>query len=411
MSGSRMHDVFLDTKGLTLEQIESFGEGLAISQRGNNWWIGDAARYAKYVLKLGDNYSQIFPPWTSPGLIQRCEAVAGAYTRQDRKPGATWTQHMQVSRDPDRLELLEWMVNEGLTSVEARECLAEKRRKAKPEPEAPPEKPETASEKRWLIAFDTYYFAHRHYYSGAGVETAMQVAEWVQRTVERLKEKGCTDCLCAFEGSGSFRKELTKESGWEQQYKDRPPKPDDLRYQLGLVRELLEGFGFLCVSVDGYEADDVLASAAKQFPGKTTIVSADKDLKQSLSSRCNILTDVSWIEDELTGLMAPEYQWYTAKMLKEDTGLTPDQHIEFQTLMGDNCDSISGAIGVGEKGAADLINEFGTVEAAIAAAKEDNERIKPAKRKALIEFEGKLEITRQLVTLVDTLELPENTRI
>ena len=79
--------------------------------------------------------------------------------------------------------------------------------------------------------------------------------------------------------------------------------------------------------------------------------------------------------------------------------------------MGDNCDGIKGAAGIGEKGALDLIKEFGTIEAVIEAAKADDKRIKPKKRESLIAFEEKLEVTRKLVTLRTDLAVPVNTRI
>jgi DNA polymerase-1 len=79
--------------------------------------------------------------------------------------------------------------------------------------------------------------------------------------------------------------------------------------------------------------------------------------------------------------------------------------------MGDNCDGIKGVSGIGEKGASDLIKQFGSVDGAIAAAKADDERIKPKKREALIEFEGKKDVTLQLVTLRTDLQLPASTRL
>jgi DNA polymerase-1 len=74
-------------------------------------------------------------------------------------------------------------------------------------------------------------------------------------------------------------------------------------------------------------------------------------------------------------------------------------------------DGIQGVAGVGEKGAADLIKEFGAVSACIEAAKAGDERIKEKKREALIEFEKRLDVTRQLVTLRTDLPLPSATRI
>ncbi len=395
---SRIHDLYLDTKGLTAEDLESFGTAYAEFQRAANWIIGDVAIAAKRVLGE-DNYSQVFPEWMSVGLVQRCEGVSRAYAPNARNILASWSQHMQNASKPDRVARLQEIAEKGQTTDESRKANQEERQE-----EARP---------RWLLAFDIHYFAHRHYYSGAGVETAMQVSEWVQRTVERLKAKGATDVICAMEGSGSFRRELTDEAGWaENKYKDRPPKPEDLRHQIKLVRELLEGIGFCCVSVDRYEADDVMASAAAQFPGKTTIITADKDLRQCLSDKTNILLDVSWSEDETSGEMTPDYKWLTAKSHTEATGLTPAEFLSAQALMGDNVDGIQGAIGIGEKGAANLITNYGTVEAAIQAAKLGDTAIKPKQAESLIEFESRIEITRKLVTLKTDLDVPLNsTRI
>lgn len=391
----RMKPLMLDTSGMTVQEMEKWGTELADVQLGLNWYLGDLARAAR--VKLGDdNYSQVFPPSISAGAVQRWEAVARAYPREeDRNPLASWSIHMREANRPDRIARIQSHVDAGRTSDEAR-------KPEQPTSSAPPAP--------WLVAFDVHYFAHRHYYSGAGVETAMQVAEWVQRTVARLKAKGCTDVVCAFEGAGNFRKELTME--WEgEHYKDRPPKPEDLKHQLQLVRGILQGFGFLCVSLNGYEADDVLASYAAQFKGKTTIVSSDKDLRQCLSEKCNMLLDVEWTTDETSGDTLPEYKWLSAKQHTEATGIPPERWVEFQTLMGDATDGIKGAIGIGEKGAADLVKMFGTVEAAIQAAKDGDERIREVKRKSLIDFEAKLEVTRKLVTLRTDLEVASQTRI
>ncbi len=392
---SRMHPLFLDTAGLDREQIESFGTGLAEQQRDVNWMIGDVARYARDVLRLGDNYSQVFPEWMSPGLIQRCEAVSRAYPREeDRNPLATWSIHMAAARMPNRIEHVQATVEKGLTTDEAREIDKQLR---------------SEDRQRWLLAVDVSYFLHRFWFSGAGVEAAVGVATWVQRTVERMKEKGLTDVACCFDSKVNNRKELTRD--WEDKYKDRPAKDPELAQQLNLVHELLRGRGLPCVLVDGYEADDVMASFAKQFNGRVTLLTQDKDCKQCLSSKCNMLLDVEWREDESTGESLPEYKWLSAKQHTEKTGIAPEKWIEYQCLAGDPTDGIKGVIGVGEKGAADLVKEFGTVEMAIAAAKAVDTRIKPAKRQALIEFEAKLAVTRQLVTLVDSLTIPESTRI
>jgi 5'-3' exonuclease len=373
---------------LPIEQLESFGKGVVEWQRGVNWWIGDIARAARRLLG-DDNYSQVFPPETSPGLIQRCEAVAKAYPKEsDRNPLATWTQHMNVANKPNRIELVAAMVSEGQTSDESR--------KAK-------------QDQRWLLAVDTNYFLHRFWFSGAGIESAVSVAGWIERTVERLREKGLTDVACCFDSRVNRRKELTAE--WQDKYKDRPPKDPELSTQLNLVRELLEGCGFACVSVEGYEADDCMASFAAQFDGKVTVMTQDKDCRQCLSDKCNMLLDVEWAQDETSGENMPEYKWMSAKQHTEETGIPPNQWAQYQAIMGDNVDGIKGAVGIGQKGAADLIREFGSAQAVIQAARDEHESIRPKKREALIEFEDKLDVTLSLVSLVTDLPLPNSTRI
>lgn len=385
-----MQELFLDTSDMSVSEMEQWGKDLTLWQRQINWYIGDLARAAR--ARLGEeSYSQAFPPETSPGLIQRCEAVANAYPAQEnRNPLATWSQHMQVANKPDRLERIEAMVTKGQTTDESR-------------------KTTTSNGSRWLLAIDVTYFLHRFWFSGAGVEAAVGVATWIQRTVERLKEKGLTDVACCFDSHRNHRKELT--SDWEDKYKDRPPKDPELGQQLNLVYDLLKQQGLACVRIDGMEADDCLASFAKQFEGRVTLLTQDKDVRQCLSEKVNILLDVEWQQDETSGDMLPDYKWLSSRQHTEATGISPSQWVEFQALMGDPTDGIKGAVGIGEKGAADLIKDFGSASAAIQAAKTEDKRIKPKKREALREFEAKLESTLQLVTLVDSLPIPQTTRI
>jgi len=387
----RMNKRFLDCSKMTIEEAESYGTGLAEQQRDVMFQLGDLARYAE--ARWPDNHYQVWPEWVSHGLIARAAGVARAYPNQaDRLHDVTFTQYMQNAGRENRHERLAAIVEKGLTSDESR-------------------KADWDEQQRWLLAIDVHFYLHRFWYSGAELESAMSVASWVGRLVERLKEKQLTDVVCCFDSKRNHRKELVANAGWEDQYKDRPPKPEGLGHQLTLVRELLEKAGYCCVSQDGFEADDLLASYGKQFDGRVSISSADKDLRQCLSDECNMLLDVTWSEDETSGDMIPDYKWLSARSHTEATGIRPDQWAEYQAIMGDPVDGIKGAVGIGEKGAADLIKEFGTVEGAIQAAKDDHESIRPKKREALIEFEPKADITRQLVELKTDLEIPTTTRI
>ena len=378
----RLHPQHVDLSDLSLEALESFGNDLANYQRGVNFWIGDLAIYAEK--HYPNSATQVWPEWISPGLVDRCKAVAQSYPPSDRNPDATWTQHMREARHHDRVERVRAHVEAGRTSDEART-----------EP----------AESRWLLAIDVHYYLHRFWFSGAGVEAALGVAQWVERTVERLKKKGVTDVACCFDSKRNDRKKL------DDTYKDRPPKDPELGNQLKTVWEMLTKSGFCCVKIEGQEADDCLASYAAQFKGRVTILTQDKDCRQCLSDKCNMLLDVEWNEDETTGEHVPTYKWLSAKQHTESTGIPPRQWPEFQCLMGDSVDGIKGAVGIGEVTAKKLIQEFGNADVVVAAAKAHNAKIRAAQCASLIEFADKLEVTRQLVTLRTDLELPTNTRI
>jgi len=388
---SRLRKRFLDCKGLAIEEAEQFGTELAQIQRDIMWWIADLARYSE--ARWPDTHQQVWPEWVSPGMLQRAVGVGKAYPKQgDRQHEATYTQYMQVARMQDRQALLQDIVDKGLTTDESRK-----------------EATEQNNRPRWLLAVDVHYHLHRHWFSGAGVEAAQRVSEWIGRVVTRLKAKGLTDVTCCFDSPTNFRKELTKDR--EDKYKDRPPKDPELGSQLTLGRELLEGSNFCCVSQEGFEADDIMASYAAQFAGRVTLLSQDKDVRQCLSDKCNILLDVDWTEDETSGDMLPDYKWLSAKQSTKDTGIRPDQWADYQCIMGDAVDGVKGAAGIGKKGAADLIQQFGTLDGVIAAAKAEDDSIKPKKREALLELEKQLDVVRQLVTLRTDLTLPQNTRV
>jgi len=397
---SRMKSLSLDTSDMTVESMEVWGRDLTDLQRSINWWLGDLAIAAK--AKLGsENYSQAFPVDTSPGLIQRCEAVARAYPPIDRNPLASWTSHMTHANKPNRIELVAASVNAGRTSDEERRHATQSNQDEK--------------RQRWILCIDVNYHVTRMWASGAETEAAKQVSEWIKRTVERLREKGLTDVVCCFDSGNSFRKELTKD--WEDKYKNRATKDPELGQQLRLAEEMLSEF--CSAKMDTFEADDLMASFAKQFDGKVTLLTVDKDMRQCLSSKCNMLVAVEWVEDPTSGEMLPDYKWVSVKdHLKGCTyngtaveGVSPEQWTTFQALAGDSSDTISGAAGIGAKIAADLVKEFGTIEAIIAAAKDDDPRITAKKREALIAFESKYKTTLELVTLRTDLPVPKTTKV
>lgn len=400
MSEERMQTRFLDCSGMDLQEAERWAHDLAFYQYNMYWWIGDLFRHVD--ARFQDYHYQAWPVGLSEGMMRRINGVIRAYpTKDDRRHEATWTQYMRIANKPDRHKRLEAIVDQGLTTDESR--------KADLTPN---------SKGRYLLCVDVNYFVHQYWHSGLGVESGMKVAEWIQRTVARMKDRhGLTDVACCFDSRASFRKKLTEE--WDDKYKDRPDRDPELFQQVDLCKSLLAGQGFCTVFVDDMEADDVMASFASQFDGQVTLLVQDKDLRQCLSPKCNMLTSVDWEEDPTSGELIPKYNWVTrgdhingcSYQSATVSGILPCQWPDFQALAGDSVDTIKGAPGIGAKGAAYLIQEFGSASAAIQAAESGDERIRLKQRDALLQFSDKLDVTLQLVTLRTDLPIPKNTMV
>src|SRR5215471_14833164 len=188
----------------------------------------------------------------------------------------------------------------------------------------------------------------------------------------------------------TFRNELYAE------YKaNRSEPPDDLRPQFPLIREAVRAFDLPCIELQGYEADDLIATYVREAceAGATaTIVASDKDLMQ-LVSDCVVMYDT--MKDRKIG---------RAEVM-EKFGVPPEKVIEVQALIGDSTDNVPGVPGIGPKTAAQLIGEYGDLETLLARAGE----IKQEKRRQSLDENAKLALlSKQLVTLDSkvALEVP-----
>jgi DNA polymerase-1 len=175
----------------------------------------------------------------------------------------------------------------------------------------------------------------------------------------------------------------------------RPPAPDDLIPQFALIRDAVRAFDLPCLEQAGFEADDLIATYARQAcerGANTTIVSSDKDLMQ-LVNDCVTMYDT--MKDRRIGV--PE--------VIEKFGVPPEKVVEVQALAGDSTDNVPGVPGIGVKTAAQLIVEYGDLEQLLQRAGEIKQ---PKRREALIENAEKARISRQLVLLDDkvTLDIP-----
>lgn len=160
--------------------------------------------------------------------------------------------------------------------------------------------------------------------------------------------------FCAYDmHEKTFRSEIYPE------YKaNRSATPDDLLLQFDFTREFLKGVGIPALGVVGYEADDILATVAKEtkeLGGSTILVTSDKDARQLLSSDTSIY------------LLRKE-QYYREPDLLEDWGITPDQVVDFQALVGDSSDNVPGVPLIGPKVAGELLAKHKTLEGVIEGA-------------------------------------------
>jgi len=165
----------------------------------------------------------------------------------------------------------------------------------------------------------------------------------------------------------------------------RKPTPDDLPPQINRMMQIVSAMRIPILQLDGYEADDIMATAVAKLAGPDTnivLISRDKDLDQLLNEHVTMFDP----QDDVT----IDAAWVLA-----NKGYRPDQAVEVQTLMGDDTDNVPGVEGVGLKTAAKLIAQYGTADNVLAHADE----LTPKLRERLLAAREQLFVARKLVTL------------
>src|SRR5690606_33464340 len=182
-------------------------------------------------------------------------------------------------------------------------------------------------------------------------------------------------------GSHTFRNDLYPE------YKaNREAMPEDLRPQIPLTRRATEAFNIACKEVEGFEADDIIATLsvqAREAGGRVTIISSDKDMMQLVGGGVEMLDAMRNLRIDVAGV-------------EEKFGVGPDRVVDVQALAGDSVDNVPGAPGIGIKTAALLINEYGDLDTLLARAGEIKQ---PKRRQTLIDHADQIRLSRQLVQL------------
>ena len=189
--------------------------------------------------------------------------------------------------------------------------------------------------------------------------------------------------------SKTFRNEL-----YPQYKANRSAPPEDLVPQFGLIRQATRAFSLPCIEMEGFEADDLIATYARlacDAGGDTTIISSDKDLMQLVGPTVSMYDPMKDRE-----IRVPE--------VIEKWGVPPEKMIDLQALTGDSIDNVPGVPGIGPKTAAQLLEEFGDLETLLARAGE----IKQQKRREnIIAHADNARLSRELVRLKNDVPVSE----
>ena len=239
--------------------------------------------------------------------------------------------------------------------------------------------------KLYLIDGSSYiyraFFAIGHLSSPKGMPT-QAIFGFIQMIRKIVEQEKPEHLAMIFDAKGpTFRHELYTE------YKaHRPSMPDDLIVQIPYIKEVSRYYGLPILEKEGFEADDIIATLAKQAEAKgfeVVIVSGDKDLMQMISPHI-------WMWDTLKN------QVFDLKTVKERFGTSPAQWVDIMGLAGDSSDNVPGVPGIGEKTAVKLIQAHGSLDKLL----DPSTPVTPPKLKEkLLQYKDQALLSRELVTL------------
>lgn len=244
-----------------------------------------------------------------------------------------------------------------------------------------------------LLLIDGHSILNRAFYgvppltNHEGVHTNA-VFGFINIMLKALEEEAADYAAVAFDlKAPTFRHKMYAE------YKGtRKPMPAELHEQVPIIKEVLEAMEIPVVTLEGYEADDILGTLAKRMQARgmnVSILSGDRDLLQLADSSIKIRMPK-------TSKGRTEIENYAPDDVKAKYGVTPLEFIDLKALMGDSSDNIPGVPGIGEKTASAIISKYKSIEAAYA----DVENITPAKAKnSLFEHYDKAVLSKTLATI------------
>ena len=240
-----------------------------------------------------------------------------------------------------------------------------------------------------LLLFDAYSLIYRAFYAirtltGPDGEPVNAIFGLTKMLRKLLADHHPGYCAIVFD-LGAPQKRLRLLTSYKAQ---RPPTPPDLEKQLAPIREVLQAMRVPIVEKESEEADDIIATLAvhaARLGHDVLIASNDKDFLQIVDARVRMLRP----DGKETAVIDPVG-------VEARCGVKPGQIVDYLSLIGDTVDNIPGAPGVGEKTAAQLLVEYGTIDQLLARVGEIS---KPKLRDSLVASADRLRLNRQLIAL------------
>ncbi len=254
-----------------------------------------------------------------------------------------------------------------------------------------------AKDKRRIVLLDSYSLAFRAFFAlpETLVTSSGQVTNAVSGFTSMLiklesEERPDAVIACMDKGEPQFR--LDQYPAYKA---GRGETPDTLRQQFPLIRAVLEALCVPVVELEGYEADDLLATLARrgrEAGHHVIIVSGDRDCLQLVNDDVTVLMNRRGVTDMIR---------YDPAMVEERYGVAPERWTEFAALKGEQADNLPGVPGVGDKTAAKLLAQYGSIEGIIEHAAE----LTPKIRKGIEECADQVKLNRKLGRLLDDVPL------
>ena len=247
------------------------------------------------------------------------------------------------------------------------------------------------SEKQKLVLIDGHALAYRAFYAlpddmaTSKGELINAVFGFTSMLLSVLSDEEPSHIAVAFDKGPTFRHEE-----YEEYKAHRAKMPDEMRTQMERVRQVVQALDIPIYEQEGFEADDVLGTIARQAKEKgvdTLIVTGDQDLLQLVDDHTRVLTSRWRFSDTVI---------YDEEGVREKYGIEPEQLADYKGLIGDKSDNIPGVYGVGEKTATKLLNKYGDLEHIY----ENLEEVSTRFRNRLEESKEEAFLSRRLATIV-----------